>query len=157
MAYAKNTTVSTEASRMEIERTLRHYKADAFVYAADGPVVTIMFRMNARLFRFRLTLPGRHEKRFTEYKQGHSTFARVDTAAEKLWEQACRQKWRALTLVIKAKLEAVEAGISTVEDEFLANTMMSDGQTVGEVIQPQIAENYKVGGAPSLMLTGPAR
>ena len=41
--------------------------------------------------------------------------ARQADAAEvagmlKHWEQACRQKWRALALVIKAKLEAVAAG-----------------------------------------------
>ena len=35
------------------------------------------------------------------------------------WEQACRQRWRALALVIKAKLEAIDAEISTFEEEFL--------------------------------------
>ncbi|HWF01594.1 MAG TPA: hypothetical protein VG248_17460 [Caulobacteraceae bacterium] len=70
-------------------------------------------------------------------------------------EQACRQKWRALALVIKAKLEAVSAGITTVEDEFLAQTMMGDGRTVGEVVQPQLEEHLRVGGPVTLRLEGP--
>lgn len=65
-------------------------------------------------------------------------------------------RWRALALVIKAKLEAVAAGITTIEDEFLAHTVLPDGQTVGEFMQPQIAIAYERGSMPTtLMLEGP--
>ena len=55
------------------------------------------------------------------------------------YDQACRQRWRALLLVIKAKLEAVTAGISTIETEFLANIVLPDNTIcVGEWMLPQI-------------------
>lgn len=77
---------------------------------------------------------------------------RSDADAYKAWEQACRQKWRALCLCIKAKLEAVEAGISVFEDEFLANIVDPvSGRTVGEVMRPQIAVSYERGGVPLLL------
>ena len=45
-------------------------------------------------------------------------------------EQGKRSRWRALYLVVKAKLEAVSSGIVSMEDEFLAQTVMNDGETV---------------------------
>jgi hypothetical protein len=62
-----------------------------------------------------------------------------------------RQRWRALALVIKAKLEAVEAGISSVEDEFLSFIMLPNGSTVGEWVQPQIERVYESGSMPALL------
>jgi hypothetical protein len=53
--------------------------------------------------------------------------------------QELKRRWRALLLVIKAKLEAVEIGISTMQDEFLAFTMLPGNKTVGECIQPRIS------------------
>jgi hypothetical protein len=80
----------------------------------DGSAV-IAFRANDRRVRFMLPLPDRNAKEFTHHDRGPRQFE----AAERLYEQAIRQRWRALALVIKAKLEAVEAGISEFEDEFL--------------------------------------
>lgn len=78
------------------------------------------------------------DKRFTEWKQGHYSKSRAPEAAHKLWEGACRQSWRAMLLVIKAKLEAIEAGISVFEDEFLAHIVMPDGRTISEHVRPQL-------------------
>lgn len=151
-AYAADTAVSVEASRMEIERTLRRYQADAFAYATEGRKTTIMFRMADRHVRFALLLPDRLDRAFAHHSRG----VRTMDAADKAWEQACRQKWRALALVIKAKLEAVAAGITTVEDEFLAHTMLPDGSTFGAWAKPQIEKVYLTGGMPSsLLLEGP--
>jgi len=59
------------------------------------------------------------------------------------WEQACRQKWRALCLAIKAKLEAVESGISHFEDEFLSQIIDPiTKKTVGELIRPELEQRY---------------
>lgn len=62
---------------------------------------------------------------------------------------AIKQRWRALALIIKAKLEAVESGISEFDDEFLANIMLPDGATVGEWFRPQLAEAYRIGSMPT--------
>lgn len=150
--YASETSVSVEKSRAEIEATLNRYGADAFAYASDGPEVKIAFRMKGKHFRFALTLPGKSEKRFTTHSRG----LRTTEAALAAWEQGCRQKWRALALVIKAKLEAVEAQISTLEDEFLAHLVLPSGETMGDWARPQVEEAYALGHMPrSLMLEGP--
>lgn len=150
--YAAETSVSVEKSRGEIESILRRYKADAFGYATEGARASIMFKIADRQIRFLLTMPDPSAREFTQHSRG----ARTPEAAEKAWEQACRQRWRALALVIKAKLEAVSAGITTIEDEFLAHTLLPDRSTVGEWIKPQIAEAYRVGVMPQhLMLEGP--
>ncbi|MCF7821873.1 MAG: hypothetical protein K9M17_05480 [Mariprofundaceae bacterium] len=59
-----------------------------------------------------------------------------------------RQAWRALNLVVKAKLEAVESGITTFEDEFLAHIMLPDGSTVGHLMRPQLEAAYDSGSMP---------
>lgn len=152
--YAAETSVSTGKSRDEIERTLRRYGAEAFGYISEAKAAVVMFRMAGRHIKFVLPLPDPAAREFTHTPS--KAQARTADAAEAAWEQACRQRWRALALVIKAKLEAVEAGITTVEDEFLAHTVLPDGSTVGEWAKPQIALTYQSGDMPTrLMIEGP--
>lgn len=49
-----------------------------------------------------------------------------------------RRRWRAPALVIKAKLEAVESGIRTFDEEFVADTVLPDGRTVAQWLLPQV-------------------
>lgn len=151
--YAASTTVSSNKSRDEIERTLTRYGADQFMYGWQDGAAVIAFRANDRRVRFMLPLPDRNDAEFTRHSKG----LRDASAAERLWEQATRQRWRALALVIKAKLEAVEAGISEFEDEFLAHVMLPGGQTIGEWMRPQVAEVYLTGQMPPMlpMIEGP--
>lgn len=145
--YAQNTTVASSDSRAEIERVLQRYGASEFGYGWDQTTAVVGFRLKGRLIRYRIAMPDRDDFKYTAVRQ----FVREpkDQLAE--WEKACRQRWRALLLVIKAKLEAVEAGITTVEDEFLSATMLPSGETVGEFVGPQIEETYRTGGMPSLL------
>jgi hypothetical protein len=144
--YAANTEVAADRSRAELEHTLARYGADRFGYAWDehGRVM-ISFRIRGRHVRFLMPMPRRDDPEFTEYMQGGKPYSRTDSAAERLWEQATRQRWRALNLVIKANLEAVEVGILALEDAFLAHTVIPDGSTVSEWLQPQLAEAYRSG------------
>lgn len=152
--YAADTSVSVEKSRAEIETVLRRYKADQFGYVSSARAATVMFTMGGRHIKFILPLPDPAAREFTHTPaEGR---ARTVENAERAWEQACRQRWRALALVIKAKLEAVAAGITTVEDEFLAHTVLPDGRTMGEWAKPQIEEAYQIGRMPqNLMIEGP--
>ena len=132
---------------MEIERILRRYGADAFMYASDAGKAVIAFRAKGRQIRFLLPMPDSRSFTYTPAKrQLRSPAARRET-----YEQAVRQLWRALALVIKAKLEAVEAGIAVFEDEFMANIMLPDGKTVGDFMRPQIAIAYDTGQMPPLL------
>lgn len=149
MGYAENTSVSTEKSRGEIERTLQRYGADQFMYGWDQDRAVVGFQMDGRQLRFLLPMPSKTDPAFTTTPTGRRR--RNDTAAFAAWEQACRQKWRALSLVIKAKLEAVDAGIAIFEDEFMANIVLPNGSTVSQFMLPQIAAAYESGKMPLLL------
>jgi Tfp pilus tip-associated adhesin PilY1 len=145
--YAENTGVGVDQSRAEIERTLQRYGASTFSYGWDGDRGAIAFRMEGRFIRMVISLPAPDAEEFMLTPTGRERSA---AAAREAWEQAVRQRWRAMALVIKAKLEAVEAGISSFEEEFLASTVMPNGQTVGESILPGIEEAYKTGKMPKV-------
>ena len=151
MRYASKTQVSSEKSKAEIERTLTRYGATEFLYGTKPEWAVVAFKMAGRQIRFKMPMPQRGSAEFTEYKRGHYTYDRTSDAADKLYEQAIRQKWRALALVIKAKLEAVESGITEFEDEFLAHIVLPNGQTMGEFAKPQIEHAYSTGKMPPLL------
>lgn len=155
--YAAETSVPVEKTRGEIERTLQRYGADAFGYMSEVTHARVAFRMAGRHIRFHLPLPDRRADEFVYVVQGaRGQQRRSADALDRAVDQAARQRWRALLLIIKAKLEAVEAGITTIEDEFLAHTVLPDGSTVGEWAKPQLEEAYRIGSMPQhLQLGGP--
>jgi hypothetical protein len=106
------------------------------------------------MVRFDLTLPDPDSEEFHTTPAGRRR--RNEDAAYKAWEQACRQRWRALTLVIKAKLEAVESGITTFDVEFLPHMLVpgARGKVFHEVALPQIDEAYSSGKMPPLLGSG---
>lgn len=147
MAYAERTSVSVENSKADIERVLSKYGADQFMSGWQEGMAMVAFRMNGRHVRFLLPMPGQNEHRFTHHSRGE----RTTSAALKEWEQACRQRWRALLLVVKAKLEACEAGITEFDDEFMAHIVLPSGETMGDRYKPQIALAYEQGDMPPLL------
>ncbi len=147
--YARDTTVSAEKSRAEIEHTLVRYGADQFFYGWEQEQAVIGFRLCNRMIRFFLPMPNPNDKEF--WRTPARREWRSDDAAHREWEKATRQRWRALLLVIKAKLEAVESNITTIEQEFMAHIVLPDGQTVGQFMAPQIETAYELGQMPSLL------
>ena len=154
MKYAKQTTVSSEKSQAEIRTILNRYGASKFGYLEEEDRAAIMFEIHNRRIRFILPMPSRTERQFTHsaHKQEYDQRRLSIDAQHERYEQAIRQRWRALTLAIKAKLEAVESGIATFEEEFMAYVLLPSGQTVGEWMQPQIEASYESGRMPPLML-----
>ena len=85
MTYASTTKVPVDQTRNEIERTLAKYGAKKFAYFSESGRSIIVFEASDRRIRFDLPVPaGENDKE----------------------AQARRQKWRALLLCIKAKLES---------------------------------------------------
>lgn len=151
MAYAERTVVSVALSKAEIEDLLLRYGATGFMTGWNDTSAAIGFQMHGKSIRFLLPLPRRED--FAQRKdQWGRNVKRSPEAALKLYEQACRTKWRALALCIKAKLEAVTSGITTFEHEFLAHFTMPNGQTIGDVLIPQIEKISSRGEMPPLML-----
>ncbi|MGH2541279.1 MAG: hypothetical protein ACRDIB_00690, partial [Ardenticatenaceae bacterium] len=147
-----------ERSKAEVETILRRYGADAFMHGWDTDKAIIQFRAKGRFIRFVLPLPAREDFRFkvrkvNQFDKGLNVrLSEAETS--KAWEQAQRQRWRALVLAVKAKLEAVESGIATFEDEFLAYTVLPNGATVGTWLQPQLQEAYDSGKMPPMLPPG---
>jgi hypothetical protein len=149
MQYAKDTQVSAAKSQAEIKALLTKYGASKFGLLEEENRAAVIFEINNRRMKFILPLPDRKDERF--YRIPRRYERRTDAAAYQKWEQACRQRWRALALAIKAKLEAVESGIATFEEEFLAYVVMPDGKTVAEHVLPNVERAYLTGSMPPLL------
>jgi hypothetical protein len=139
MRYAAETDVSVEKSRTEIERILIRWGANRFLYASGEQGSMIAFQFKEKQFRFVLPLPERNDKRFWYTPSRHTQRTPEQAYAE--WEQACRQRWRALALNLKAKLEAVECGIESFEVAFMPYVVMPDGKTVADHVLPALEAN----------------
>ena len=150
--YAKDTAVDSGKSRAEIERTLTRYGATGFMYGWDQDRAIVGFVANGRQVKFVLPLPDRNAREFTHTPS--RGYRRTAEQQEQAFEQGVRQRWRALALVIKAKLEAVEAGIVTFEQEFAMHMMLPHGATVGEWVIPQLREVYENNEMPALLPGG---
>lgn len=150
--YAKQTEVSAMKSRNELEALLMRYSATGFMYGWHGNSATIAFVMRERQVKFVLPFPDRQAREITHSPEGKS---RIQATQDSFYDQAIRQRWRALVLIVKAKLEAIETGIVDFESEFLSNVVLPDGQTAGEFMKPQIKEAYRIGKMPHLLIGGP--
>ena len=124
--YAQSTRVPVVRSQLEIKDTLIRYGAESFGFFEKGECATIMFAIDGLGIKIQVPYPDCND-------------------------QEIRQRWRALLLVIKAKLEAIDSGISTFETEFLPFILMPDGQTIGQTFLPQIKEAKKLGQMPDIL------
>ena len=153
--YAVDTAVSVARSKAEIEEVIERYGGSSFAFATDQSSQSAMvgFRMHARSVRFVLPLPRRDSEEFTLTPS--RKWQRDEKEAYTSWERACRQRWRALYLAIKAKLEAVEVGISVFDDEFLANIVLANDFTIGDQLRDHI--DAAIDGTGPLALMAPRR
>lgn len=149
MAYAGKTTVSVAKTKAEIEELIAKAGANQFVSGYSQNIALIGFTLDRRQIRFALPLPDKMETRFWYTPERKNK--RSKEQAISAWEQECRSKWRALFLIIKAKLEAVESGISTVEREFFYDIVLPSGVTVGQYMAPQIQNAYESGTMPPML------
>lgn len=148
--YASQTTVSADRSRAEIEKLITKYGGTGFMYGWDSESslsAVLMFRLSERHLRFILPMQDRENFRFTSVRETE----RRENDIEKLWQQSQKSGWRALLLVIKAKLEAVDSGIQTFDQEFLSNIVMPDNKTVGDHVIPGMKTAYITGKMPRLL------
>lgn len=130
MSFAAKTKVPVDQTRVEVERTLTRYGAKSFAYYTEEGRAIIVFEAADRRIRFDLPLPKGDSDKDNQSK---------------------RQKWRALLLCIKAKLESVESKIETFEEAFLAHVVLPDGLTMGQHAKPAIEQAYKTGKMVALL------
>lgn len=148
--YAERTTVTPEQRRGEIERTLARYGATAFGYATSLTAAQVVFELGGRRMRLDVTLPDRAAQEFT-YLPKTPWVRRSEAEADKLYQQAVRQRWAALGLWIKAQCEAIDSGVVTAEQAFLGWIVLPDGQTLAQKIAPSLEAAYDSGQMPALL------
>lgn len=146
MRYARNTQVSSDRSIAEIRKTVERYGAKGFLFGTSDGIGIVGFQLQNRAIRIRLPMPLMDDFRLTPTgRERDVNSSRIEH------EKASRQRWRALALVVKAKLEAVESGISTVDDEFLAFILLDGKRTVGEALRSDVANAYFGDNTPKLL------
>lgn len=121
--YAADTKVPVGRSRDELEGLLERVGADSVATMRDQSAAAVAFRLSGRNYVLRLPYPTDDELRASR---------RSRTATDAARDQAIRQRWRALVLLVKAKLTAVDAGVTTPEAEFLPHAMLPTGETLSE-------------------------
>ena len=136
--YAERTTVSPEKSEQDIKKVLLRYEVDGVILGQldNRAYVEFAIKRLKRVVRIFLLLPT---KDVVNTKKQH--------------EQAIRQSWRALYLVVKAKLESVESGIETFDEAFLPHIVMpgAEGRTVGQHLLPDFERTLLTGEMPKLL------
>lgn len=148
MAYATNTEVSVEKSRGEIERLLSRHRCTKFATGVDheSHLATVQFHTHNRIVKFEIALPNPADPKYRKIKNTY--MQRTAAGVAKIVDQEERTRWRALLLVIRAKLEAVESNIATFEDEFLSHVVLPNQQTVAQYIGPMVERIYETGRMP---------
>ncbi len=132
--YADGTGVPESASRADIERMLRRAGATAMAAGYDGAHHWLSFTLAGREVRVEVEMPNRFDRQFTHTPERGTQ--RTAAQADKAWETERRRRWRVLALLVKAKLTAIEEGVSTLEREFLADIVVPNtgGQTLWQVV-----------------------
>lgn len=125
-------------SRAAIEQLLRDHGASEFASGWNPTHDSLQFRLHNQVVRFVLPRPDPTDKKFTRYSAQQSWRTATAAMVTKRLEQADRQRWRALYLVIRAKIEAVEAGIAIFEQEFLAFIVGPNDMTIGDILVPRL-------------------
>src|SRR5260221_5905790 len=150
--YASNTDVSVSRSIDEIRKTIIRFGATNFEIIQSNKYMGVGFEMKERRVRFKIDLPRVEDYARTPAKN----IRRSAVEQNKAWDQAVRQRHRALLLVIKAKLEAVDSGIETFDEAFMSHLILPAGQTMGEWYKPQIEDIFS-GEMPPLLLSWTSR
>lgn len=136
--YAARTSVPVDRTRSEIERLLERHGATGFAYGTTAGSAMLAFEMRSRRLRFLVPMPAPNKTR--------TDLAKV--------QAEIRRRYRALLLVLKAKLEAVESQIVAFDSEFLAHIMIDGSTTVGDRVVPGIAQALESGQLPPLLGAG---
>ncbi|WP_139346797.1 hypothetical protein [Sinomonas mesophila] len=138
--YVRGASVSCSASQAEIRDMLIASGAHGVRFVSVQGNAGITFSSADR--RFRLVLPLPAPTPGTPDPDHGPPRPESSASESKAVQDAARHRWRQLSLLIRAKLDAVDAGIVTFDEEFLAYVVMPGGGTVFQASAPGIAAAY---------------
>ena len=128
--FAKGTNVSVERSRAELDDLLKKHGASSRVIGEDDEAHRAVVGFSLKGAKYRLNIPLPAVAAVPYSKATPSAYERPRRGAQ----QAQRERWRLVILLVKAKLEAVRLGLSTANREFMADLVTDDGRTLEEVL-----------------------
>lgn len=152
--FAKGTTVSPEKSRAELDSILLKHGASSrgIIAMDDKGVVIVGFVMRGLQYRMEIPMPRKDSPELAKAWVRARTNLTKDGWITREWEQACRERWRGIVLLTKAKLELVKLGISTIEKEFMADLVLPNGDTVNKHFGAEIGKALATGKMTTLAL-----
>ena len=115
--YAKNTTVPVARSKQKIEELLVSYGIEESFSGRSPRGDGIGWKYQGKVYKMSVPIPSK------------------DGKTEKQHEQELRQRWRILFMSMKMKFEAIDAGVISFEDHFLAQMSLPDGSTVADFMK----------------------
>lgn len=129
--YAEDTKVPVSRSQDQIKDELRKLGADQIGVMEGKGQAFVVFKVRDTLYR--LATPA---------------------APKGQTDREHRRIWRSMGLLVKARSVAIRDGITTVEREFLADSVMPDGTVLADHSQRLIQSAYKDGGPPKMLMLG---
>ena len=130
--YAEGTKVTVESSRGEITGILAKHGVTRMGWMASPEGDELMFELHGGQYRLSIikpTLQGVREQYEAEGGRWNLVYdpqAKVDGE----W----RRRWRANVLLLKAKLEFIDSGDTTLDRELLPYRVLKDGRTLEQAI-----------------------
>ena len=130
--FARGTSVTEDRTRAEIEKMLGRYGATRFGVLTDyaSRTAVIGFTYKRLNIEMKIQLPDPDDKRFKTTPSARWRRNPDDQRDE--YDGEVRRKWRCLAIALKAKLVAVEDGITTFEREFLPYIITADGRSIAD-------------------------
>lgn len=159
MAY-DSTKVTVEKSQSEIRRLLLDYGAQRFLFGEEerGGVrwAGLEFVHDDHIVRMSVPLKTPDERPLREKAQRAQTRT-YEQIRNEAFDQEARRVWRVLFWSLKARMVAVEEGLETFAQAFLAHLVdPASGATVWQALAPTMELGaFKQGGLGLLALEAP--
>lgn len=151
--FAERTKVPVARTQAKLLSLLKTHGATetGIMESQEQGLSVLLCRLGSRMLRFEVMEPDRSKLRTTATGRLRSS-GDIDAAVTR----ERRRRWRVLYLLVRAKLEVIESGDSTVDGEFLSNVLLPNGQTAGQTWTPALDRAYSTGEMPALpMLPAP--
>lgn len=123
--YAEGTKVTVENSRGEISGILARHGVLLMGWMGGPEGDQLMFELGGGQYRLDIRKPTMGEVREL-YPNAYDHQAKLDGE----W----RRRWRANVLLLKAKLEFIDSGDTTLDRELLPYRVLKDGRTLEQLI-----------------------
>lgn len=133
--YAEGTSVSVEASRGEISGILAKHGVRRQGWQSDDDTGDeLMFEIDGSPYRLSIVRPTMDEIKARAIAEDKDVRYISAAAWQNKLDAEWRRRWRATVLLLKAKMEFIGGGDTTVERELMAYRVLRDGRTLEEAI-----------------------